>query len=236
MTVQESSKKLLLQKLWKLERNIEELERKFEEQFKTVDLENLADEFIRKVLDDYWNLLDSSCKEMERKLRSPKFDREDLIQECLEYLLRWCMDKVRAKSTKYKVWLPYLKRSLQNCFVNIASKEFTKMRRGYAVELTTDIIETYADNQVDVESEYEFKELVHMVRDKLCKTDRKIMDIVLTPSIGFLTFYSICRAYYKAEGLRFSQRRIIAEFLDLDVSTVNYRFNRIKNTIKECSA
>lgn len=237
MAVQESSKKRLLQKLWRLERNIEELERKFEEQFKMVDLENLADEFIRKVLDDYWNLLDSSCREMEKKLQSPKFNKEDLIQECLEYLLRRCMHRVKEESTKYKIWIPYLKRSFRNCFINIANKElFTQRRKGYTAELTTDIIETYADKQIDIEAEYEFHELVHIVRSKLCETDRKIIDIILKPSIGFITFYTICRSYNKAKGLKFSQRRIMAEFLDLDVSTVNYRFSRIKNIIKECSA
>lgn len=226
----------LLRRMRELERTVDELEKDFEKRFKKVDFSNLADEFIVKVLDDYWSLLDNQVREMEVKLNSTLFDKDDLMQEVFEYLLRWCLPTVREKSTKYLLWVPYLKRSLQNCFINLAQKKYTKRRLSNVVELTQDIIDSYVDTQSDTESDYEFEELVSSVRRRLSERDRKIFDNVLNPTLSFNGYCSVLRAYYKKIGKKFSYRKVVAEYFDLPPNTVNYTFNRIRKVIKEVSA
>jgi len=229
----ESDHELLKKKLRRLEWELSELEKKFDSTFKEVDLNNLAEEFIEKVLNDYWNLLDSHCRVQESKLNSVLLSREDLIQEALEYLLRWCLPKVREKSSRYVLWIPYLKRSIQNSFVNLANKQFTKRRYSQVSTMTDELIESYQDTQVDIEADYEFEELVALVKRRLSKRDRRILDQIINPSLSFKTYYSIIRSYCKVKSKKFSYREVIADYNDLSITTVNSVFNRFRNVIKE---
>lgn len=223
----------LLDRVHDLEQLVRQLERDFQRTFREIDLSNLAEEFVNRVLEDYWNLLDNQVRVMQGKLGSKLFDHADLMQEVLEYLLRWCLPRVEERSTKYHLWMPYLKRSIQNCFVNLANKRFSPSRYSRNIELTSEIIDSCVDLQHDTDLEYAYHELVASVRRRLNKVELLIFDNILEPSLAFNAYYTILRARCNSKKQKFSYRKIVAEYYELPEKTVSYIFARFKTIIKE---
>jgi DNA-directed RNA polymerase specialized sigma24 family protein len=194
--------------------------------------ESVAERFVRTVLSQYLPLLKSLCADMERKINVPHLDKEDLMQEALEYMLRWCLPKVIEMSTDDEVWLPYIRRSMNNCYVNLIHKHMSSKRNATTVELDDYLAKNYKDNNADVEHEFEYRDLITRVVASLPKMERTIFKDILKPPVSLRVFLAIRKIECKKNGTPpLSARKYLAEFYDLPITTVNSVFSRFKKQI-----
>lgn len=197
----------------------------------------VAERFIDRVLTQYKDLLKSHCVAVERNLRIPYIDREDIMQDSLEYLLKWCLPKVQLYSSEDRLWMPYLKRSLHNCFVNQLKKAITQMRVSEITSTTylhdyQGMLEDIDDPNVDVELDYEFAQFVQMTKDKLRPREKMLLSDILSPPLSLRTFITI----YKATAGRtkhFSSRRALASYYNVPLTSLNSAFTAIKHAIEK---
>ncbi len=224
--IEDCEKAILIQRIEHLEDLIESIEVKIRP---PNDDPLLAEKFIQKVLREYSNLIDSSCRSMARKLNSPYIDADDLKQEALVYLIKWCLPKVSILSKDGEMWVPYLKRSLYNSFVNIAKAQMTKSRKCISVELTDEIKETYPDSSSIQDTEIEYHQLLDDICSKLKKRDSRILRDILNPSKKLVAFIS---KRIKNQRVK-SPRRILSEYYNVPLSTINSIFAKFKKVISK---
>jgi DNA-directed RNA polymerase specialized sigma24 family protein len=193
--------------------------------------EEIANMFVNKILTKYWRLLNSQCKHMNQRINATYMDEDDYKQESFEYLLRHCLPRVVQFSTRDNLWLPFIKKSLHNCYVNLLKKHLTQSRKADLVELTDEIISNEPDLQMDVHSEYEFKELVSRVLIKLSNRDQTIFMDVVDPPITLRTFITLKQKELKSK--KYSARQLMAEYYKLPITTINSVFSRFRKILFE---
>jgi len=192
------------------------------------ELRDLSAKFVEKILAQYSDLLRATCAEMSRRVNVPYMDRDDFMQESLEYLLRWCFPVVKKFSTDGKMWLPYIKRSIHNCFINILKKHMTKSRYAEIVDLSPIIEQTVADPSGTPYDDLELGDLVAKVVERLSRRDCRIFLDVLEPPDDLRLYIQKRKKRAKSGS---SPRRILAGYYGCRLSTINSVFSRIKEAI-----
>lgn len=199
-------------------------------------IHEVAERFANCVLSQYERLLTSLCTEMQYNLNVPHLDADDCRQEVMEYMLRWCLPKVAQFSTQEHLWLPYIRRAINNCYVNLLKRHKTESRSAMVVELDDYLIKNYQDSKEDVEGNYEYQDLVTRVMKSLPKMERTILRDILEPPLSMRLFIILKRKEAKAENRKkTSSRRFLAEYYDIPITTVNSVFSRFQNRIHSLS-
>lgn len=211
-------------RILRLETIIDQLETDIREEFLT--------NFIELVLNDYRELIITQCNQINRKLGLPYLDQDDVFQESIEYLIRWCLPASMRKSSGAQIWLPYLKRSLNNIYVNLLKKSNTASRKMDLVyiddgEKGAAVLERYGiDNAIDLTDELRYRELIQIVADQLSKLSREIFLGILNPTDDIIDFVIAMR---KSGGPRINEKRQLAKFYGLSP----HRFNRCLGEIHQ---
>jgi DNA-directed RNA polymerase specialized sigma24 family protein len=222
------ARKELLNRLRQLEKRVQEIE----SFLNPGTTEDVSKRFFDEIYENYYKLITSYCGEMDKKLRVGYMDTDDYVQESLIYLLKWCFPKAQKFSTRDAVWVPYIKRSLHNCYVNLLMKYRSQSRTAEVVALSDHVVENDADLTFDMESEYEFMELSNRVALALQPADRQIFLEVLDPPIELKSFI----LEHRTTNKRTTARQTLAAYYELPVTSVNSTFARIRKTIKNVVA
>lgn len=238
MGIATSKREKLLERVKQLEKRlllaqIKDLEDRITYLTKQTDpgtIQEVADKFIQRVSEDYERLLRGMCTSMEQAGICTYMDRSDFQQESYEYLLRYCLPKVMKYSTKTKMWLPYLKRSLNNSFENLRKKMSCKSRgkeiRGLEFHQENDL---FVDDSHNPEDEYRFYELIWLVSSKLSDQDRKIFLDCLYPTPDYTEVRSSCKTHRQL-------RKALSTYYGVPERIVNNAFARIRKYILLYSA
>jgi hypothetical protein len=220
-------KKKLEERILRLEAVVYYLESKLREEFLTT--------FISTLLNDYKELIQNQCNQINRKLGLQYVDQDDVFQEAVEYLIRWCLPASMQKSTTSTVWLPYLKRSLNNVYVNLFKKANTASRKMDMVYLDdgekgSAVLEKYGiDNAIDLTKELEYRELIRLVAGDLSDKSREIFLGLLNPTDEIIDFVITMR---KNRGRRADDLRQLATYYKLSIHKFSRCLDEIKLSIK----
>ncbi len=156
----------------KLEQDIERLEKEVSDlEARLGGWDGFNDKFIAMVEKEFGPMIDGLCERMASEYFGSYFSSEDLKQEFAEYLLRYTIKRARKLSTVQKVWFPYLKISIRNCYVNLLAscsraKRTADRTEGYSMEACAKMLHSQfsADSSADPDAELVYREFVKEVR------------------------------------------------------------------------
>lgn len=190
--------------------------------------DELKTEFIEEVITKFSGLLTESSIRVASSLRNPLFAPADIFQEFLEYLLRYTYSEVRKrKLATGKLWLPYLKRSIRNCSINL----FKKYGKG---TLRNPISEAYnIDDFIEdenlisnlVDYTFLFSQVGYEVLKTLDKRDRFIFLIFVYPSVNYIK-------YLRLKNLK-SSKWAMSKYFGIPYSSILKSFKHIKKVFEE---
>jgi hypothetical protein len=154
------------------------------------------------------------------------------MQDCYEYLLLWCFPKAVKLSNGKELWIPYLRRSIKNCFVNVLQRHHTKSRFDETIfhtPITDYICETIEDLQGAIDARYEFEELVHSIKSEISNFAFRVLSDILDPPMSLNLFVTIKRVQVKS----ISTRKVLVEYYKTSPHQLNDAISQIKKSIAE---
>ena len=217
-------------RLKKLEKLIEQMEWELRGSFITT--------FINAVLTEYQDVIEAECRSIARKLGLQYMDEEDVAQEAIEYLIRWCLPASLKRSTSKHVWLPYLKRSINNCYVNLYRKSTTISRKMNYVYIDDGLAGQAAlrkydiDNAIDMTHELRYRELIRIVAGELPDETRTIFLGIISPPKEVIEYI---RGVQESGGTTNNSMKILAKYYGMSDFRFKRHINIISETIKENS-
>jgi hypothetical protein len=218
----------LQQRLYKLEQTLETLEYELHGKF--------VEKFVAAILSEYKDLITHQCREISNKLGLHYMDSDDVAQESIEYLIRWCLPASLKRSSKNKIWLPYLKRSLHNCFINLWKQSNTASRKMDFVYIDDGakgaaVLRKYGiDNAIDLTDELRYRELISLVAGDLKPKTKKIFLGILNPSKEIIDFVYEMK---KSGENRNSSKRHLAAYYKVSLVEFNKYLKEIRRSIEE---
>jgi len=219
----------LRDRIQKLEKIIGGLEEDVREQFMY--------DFIHTLISEYEDLISNECRQIAKKLGLHYMDENDVFQESIEYLIRWCLPASLKKSTDGQIWLPYLKRSIHNCYINLLKKSNTVSRKMNHVyiddgEKGAAALRQYGiQNAIDLTNELRYRELIRIVAGELSPLERRIFLGILNPTKAILDFVDTMR---KSEDLkRTNSKAELASYYGLSLKGFNAVLEEIRKTIRD---
>ena len=206
----------------------------------------LSDQALRTalyvIIEEEWGVfLSNVCKSEANHHHDPMLDKDDLKQDILEYIFRYNFKAVKERSKDGEVWVPYLRNTVRNCFVNI--RKSTKNWRIRLDMISSDIHDLQIDSSraqmphlthsTNTGKEYEYRELISRVAEKLDKQERKLFLELINPSKKFTKFL---RSKKKGAAEVFHSRKLVKEYFGLSYPRVLSMFKKFQQTIELCSS
>jgi hypothetical protein len=123
----------------KLEQQIEDLEKQVADmEARAEGWSGFEEKFITAIEEEFGGMINAACDRMAFSI----FSGEDIKQEFIEYLLRYCLRRARQftlREESNRVWIPYLYKSVRNCYVNLlANCSRVKRSHGQSLEVLHD--------------------------------------------------------------------------------------------------
>lgn len=192
---------------------------------------SIEEKFILEVIDQFGDLLDISASDVVLRLGDNAIEKEDVIQEMLLYMLKYCLKEVCRRSFFGHAWLPYIKRTLRNCMVNLkqaVSKRITSFKSGDARQEDSNVW-TYCN----IEENLIIDELIEEITVKMSERDKLIFKTILDPPEDLI---AMARQYCEHKKKFKITFKMIADYLHITYHEVHGSYTRIKNiTRKVCS-
>jgi hypothetical protein len=140
--------------------------------------EEVAAVFVDELFRRFRKFLNNVSAGISRSLKDPAITEDDVLQDIIEYMLRWNLDEVVFRSTGESIWLPNMKRSVSNCYVNLKAKRTRQMRRG----IRKDLEDVHSELLLDEQTEG-VVQLVSDIKKRLTPVQNKIFKFLLDPDV-----------------------------------------------------
>jgi len=193
---------------------------------------SFEDAFFALIKKQFSGYIEMKCRQEEKFQHDPIFCWDDVQQEVMLYLYQWTMEPARERSKNGKIWLPYVKQSLNNCIVNIRKSRRNWKRRLNI--LSCDITDSpELGGEIAHEGEYElaYNEFCEQVASLLSEQERTIYYELLNPSKKFSNYL---RKHSKRTGEVRVTRKIVSNYFGIKYAEVVRMFNNFKTVTNYC--
>ncbi|MHC4643997.1 MAG: hypothetical protein ACYTBJ_00750 [Planctomycetota bacterium] len=194
---------------------------------------SFEDAFFALIKKQFSGYIERKCRQEEKFQHDPIFGWDDVQQEVYLYLYKWTLEPARKRSKAGKIWLPYVKQSLNNCICNIRrSKANWKMRLNMHTFDITDSPDIAGEVAHEGEYEMEYTEFCEQVASLLSEQERTVYYQLLNPSKKFSNYV---RKHSKRTGEVRVTRKIVSNYFDIKYAEVVRMFNNFKTVTQYCS-
>jgi hypothetical protein len=208
----------------RLERTLTQLESiciQLEEVLKGEDRkEKIAVDFVDELFKRFRKYLKNASRTIYKSIGDPAITEDDVLQDIIEYMLRWNLDEVVFRSSPQMIWLPNLKRSVSNCYVNMKAHSMRKMRVGIREDLGD-----VHDELIQYEDTESVVQILSDITKHLDPVQRTIFANLVRPSD------SLC-SYAKTTG-RLVDKEVMCEFLGISPTIFSTNYTKIRGVAKE---
>jgi len=202
---------------------------------KKLNEEAIKVEFFKVVEQEWGKFIESICKAEAEYHYDPMLDYDDLKQDVMLYLYKYTFRQVLNRSTEKKIWIPYLRRSVKNCFINIRKSAKNWHHR---LKLSSvDVFDLVKSGTYDVQdnrnpyNEYELHEFCEQVASMLDDQEREVFYEVVNPSNDFTNFL---RNKKSANAEVVHSKTLVAEYFNLTYSRTISMFKKFNEVVELC--
>lgn len=159
--------------------------------------DSIEEKFISSIMDEYLGLIMAAASHFQYTLGDSAIDRDDLVQDSIEYMLRYTLCKVKERSSLSSVWLPFIKKSVRNCFKNLLDYHNRRKRRAVFVTLdslfddepdpsfyTNGLQLEHLSSFASQESQSICADVVSEIRGRLDEVERSVFDLLVSTKDG----------------------------------------------------
>jgi len=206
-------------------------------------MEKVKTKFFECLEEEWGSFIERACYAEAAFHHDPMLSNDDLKQDVFEYIYRYCFAEVYKRSKNGTIWMPYLRNSIRNCFVNTRKSKKNWRIRLDMVGTDASEMEFLADtknegehcfyDQRDIEADFEYEEYCHEVATMLTKQEQMIFYALLNPSKEFSNFIKV-RTFGRS-NTRIT-KTMVSDFFGLNYGTVIEAFKKFRNTIELSTA
>jgi len=171
-------------------------------------------------------MISAMCKDFVNSNKLPAMiTPDDLKQEFFEYLLRYTSAKARKESCYDNVWLPFIKRSLRNCYLNVSSR-YQRGKRDDGV-LNQELAIQFIGSIPGPEEDVLYDSLVKEVRSCLSGDTLKLFNALVNPKSSLLRI-----ARKKSCGNVKINNKTLSLYFRWSQTKTSYVFHELKKDIR----
>ena len=195
---------------------------------------SIGERFMFRVLEEFSSMLNNTAFATKADLDrifavngyvNSIISSDDIKQDICEYLLRWNLPASVSRSNLEEVWLPYLKRSINNAVVNLKKSWLSKKYDSPMHIMNVDwndledcdapVGPSFDDDRFEVEDLID--EICYNVDLELSHAAERILLELMFPSKRFLEAARVWRNSMTSRG---TNKRFLSHYLDIPYRTV----------------
>lgn len=191
------------------------------------------DKFIEEIMNRYQNYIEFRCKITAKdQIKDPAWGYDDIQQEIMIHIWRFCTDASRKYSSKNDIWLPHMEMMIRNVISNLLDCKYK--RQDTIVDYSnnadpTEVLEKSKDNRP-----YETVDMANLlvhVKKNIKPEYQEYFDEIVNPSDKFSSF--IKSNTTEGRGFRVT-KAMVSKYFKISYNKTLAVFKNLEETFKTC--
>jgi len=191
------------------------------------------EKFMNEVMKRYQGYIEFRCKNTaENQIQDPAWGQEDLTQEILIHIWRFCTEASREYSDKDKIWLPHMEMIIRNVISNLIDCKYKRQDIivDYSkVQEPNNIIEQNMENKPYLN--VDMANLLVHVKANVKPEYQEYFDEIVNPSDKFRSFVKSNTT--EGRGFRVT-KALVAKYFKISYNKALAVFKDLEETFDSC--